>query len=236
MPTHNEDIVRLELEVDLLKAKLAERASSPEASTKVPVAWISLLSAGIGSVATIVVALVAGSFSLQEQAAEKDTALELEQAKFSYQLIQLALSEADVGARAKRLRFLLDIGLLENLEEAKLKIYAAPDDPGQEDGSKPPPRLTYSQQDRNPTGLDPGCQEFGMGTHFLLVDPGLDPTSVKRVLMEELEITDADAQNVLAEMPRSLRCYDGISEQDPLFLKLKAAGARVENWRSSNPW
>lgn len=113
-----------ELEIETLKATISHSTHGAEQRGRSNVALISVLSAFIGAIASIGAAYLTGNLSVQERRLVNAAQASLEQQKFSYELISAALSEEDDQTRAQRLRFMVDIGLLENLKADKLIEYA----------------------------------------------------------------------------------------------------------------
>jgi len=186
-----------ELEIAELKARLDAHGARSETRMKLPLALISLVSAVVGAVASLGVAYVGGSFSIQEKAEDRRTAISLEQAKFSYQLITTALSEEDEQTRAQSLRFLLDIGLLDSLNKDKVLEYAADDqefpttDTGV--GSKTPPRistLTEIQTRPDPSDLPPLLSGFAV----IIEDSGPTKINVIKVVRQVTGVGLKDAK------------------------------------------
>lgn len=118
------ELRKKELEIENRKAELQERKVPNEVESKVRVASISVLSGLVGALATLGAAYVAGAFSVKEVEVTGITNQNLAQQKFSFDLIKNALDEPDDKTRARRLRFMVDIGLLNNLNTTKLFQYA----------------------------------------------------------------------------------------------------------------
>ncbi|MGB0659477.1 MAG: hypothetical protein ACPGNV_04780 [Mangrovicoccus sp.] len=88
---------------------------------KLSAAWISILSAVVGAVASLGAALVSGVVSIQGKTLDNRAEASLEQQKFDYELIRLALSEPDLAERAARLAFMSEIGLLKSIDTDKVR-------------------------------------------------------------------------------------------------------------------
>jgi hypothetical protein len=78
----------------------------------------------VGAISALGVAYVGGLFAVQKESAVQRGSRELEQQKFSYELIRKALNEAKDVDKANALLFLADIGLLSQLNVEKVKAYA----------------------------------------------------------------------------------------------------------------
>lgn len=113
-----------ELEIEALKARSAGTGQSDEHRSKLSMAAISVVSALVGAAASLGAAFFSGHFSVQEKTVETEAAADLEQQKFSYELITTALAEPDQIARALRLQFMVDIGLLRDLNQDEIRRYA----------------------------------------------------------------------------------------------------------------
>ena len=111
------DLRKQELEIEATRVRHEPR-------NQISVAAITVVSALVGAGASIGAAYLSGLFSIQEQSVQADANSDLEEQKFGYELIATALSEPDARARAQRLKFLLDIGLLKNLEVDEIEKYA----------------------------------------------------------------------------------------------------------------
>lgn len=111
------ELRRQELEIEAAR-------TNREPKSQLNVAAITVLSALVGGIASIGAAFLSGHFSVQETNVQAEANSDLEEQKFSYELITTALSEPDAQARAIRLKFLLDIGLLENLKVVEIARYA----------------------------------------------------------------------------------------------------------------
>lgn len=113
-----------ELEIEAQKASIGHITSTTDTRGRSNVALVSVLSAAIGAVASMGAAFLTGNLSVQERQIDTAAAANLEQQKFSYGLISTALDEEDDNTRAQRLRFMVDVGLLDNLNVDKIKEYA----------------------------------------------------------------------------------------------------------------
>lgn len=134
-----------ELEIETLKARIGHASQGADQKGRSHVALISVLSALIGAVASMGAAYLTGNLSVQERQLVNAAQASLEQQKFSYELITTALSEEDDQTRAQRLRFMVDIGLLENLRADKLIEYADLETERIEKGDERPSYLPYTQ-------------------------------------------------------------------------------------------
>ena len=114
-----------ELEIEAQNAAIGDTNLKADTRGRSNVALISVLSALIGAAASMGAAFLTGNLNLQERQIESEAVASLEQQKFSYELISTALNEEDDSTRAQRLRFMVDIGLLNNLNVDKLIEYAA---------------------------------------------------------------------------------------------------------------
>ena len=113
-----------ELEIEALKARATQGAASGDLRGKLGVAGISAVAAVVGALASLGAAAVTGLFSLQETALQQDATATLEQQKFSFELIQSALTAPDQGEQVRRLQFFARIGLLPTVDVAELKSLA----------------------------------------------------------------------------------------------------------------
>jgi len=127
-----------EKEIALERDKLASEntAAQPAAKPAVRLAVISLLSAAVGAAASLGAAFFAGAFQVQSVEVQGANAVSLAQQKFSFDLISVALAEQDDQTRAARLRFMVDIGLLENLRAEKIIEYAQREEERLREGSE----------------------------------------------------------------------------------------------------
>lgn len=82
------------------------------------------LPAAIGAVSAIMVSCTGGYFSVEKESVTHRGARELEQQKFSYELIRKALAEPKRIDQANALLLLVDFGLLPNLNAASIRDYA----------------------------------------------------------------------------------------------------------------
>ncbi len=89
------------------------------------VAGFSLIGAVVAALASLGTAYLTGSFSVRQLEHQEVREESLERQKFSYELITVALSEPEDRARAQRLQFLVDIGLLDNLKVEAIAQYAS---------------------------------------------------------------------------------------------------------------
>ena len=104
----------------------AARATHQSSHKSLPVAWISVISALVGGVASLGGAYLTGGFDVQKEQVTTKGAFDLEQQKFANSLINEALSEGSDQDRAERLIFMVDIGLFGNqLKPDQIRRYAA---------------------------------------------------------------------------------------------------------------
>lgn len=217
------DLRARELEIEAQKLAAAHAGQGSDRKGRSRVALISVLSAAVGAAATVGAAFLTGVFDVEERRIERRAVADLEQQKFSYELISAALSEQDDRARAQRLRFMVEIGLLDNLDQEKLIEYAELEVRRIESGDKSPSLLPYTEQ-----GLDRQQVSILPGHAVRLVSSGLEKIAV---IKEVRAITGwglARSKEV-AETPGAL-LVSGLGEATAAGIadRLRRAGATVE--------
>ena len=215
-----------ELEIETLKARIGHASQGADQRGRSNIALISVLSAGIGAVASMGAAYLTGNLSVQERQLVNAAEASLEQQKFSYELISTALSEQDDQTRAQRLRFMVDIGLLENLRADKLIEYADLEVERIEKGETRPSYLPYtepmqSQQMSADRTILPGYA-------VRLVATGVNKIQVIKEIRAVAGLGLRESKD-LSESPGDL-IISGLAEEtaDSIAARLAAQGATVE--------
>ncbi|WP_372572673.1 glycoside hydrolase family 19 protein [Ruegeria jejuensis] len=158
------------MELEILKSEAASKSKSLEVDwgSKVSLAQISALSAVLGGVATIVVAYIGGAFSLKENEQAKAQALELKKQEFSLSLLETAFQEPDDRARARRLKFIVDVGLLDKLKPDEIRKYAEAEEERLDSGDTGP-SLIPSNEGLVPISLPDTTLNVGKDDGFVAV-------------------------------------------------------------------
>lgn len=213
-----------ELEIEALKARINHASQGVDQRGRSHVALISVLSAIIGASASIGAAYLTGNLSVQERQLVNAGQASLEQQKFSYELISTALSEEDDQTRAQRLRFMVDIGLLENLRADKLIEYADLEVERIEKGDERPSYLPYTQPQRQMSA----DRTILPGYAIRLVATGASKISVIKEIRDMTGLGLQESKD-MSENPGEL-VITGLAEDtaNEFASRLAAVGATVE--------
>ena len=102
---------RKKLEIEERQALAVMKAEETGSSTKLPLAFLTLVSSIFGGLVTLGGAYLTGAFDVQKQQTSNAGQIALEKLQFSNEQIDKALSAGTDIERAKRLKFMVDIGL-----------------------------------------------------------------------------------------------------------------------------
>lgn len=220
------DLRERELEIEAQKAAIGDTNLKADTRGRSNVALISVLSALIGAAASMGAAFLTGNLNLQERQIESEAVASLEQQKFSYELISTALNEEDDSTRAQRLRFMVDIGLLNNLNVDKLIEYAALEVQRIESGVETPSLIPKTPETFTPARVDRAIIKPGYAIRLIEVGP-TKINLIKEIraatglgLKESKDISEAPGDFIIS----------GLAEEAAreLAAKFTTAGARVD--------
>lgn len=214
-----------ELEIEAQKASIGHITSTTDTRGRSNVAIISVLSAAIGAVASMGAAFLTGNLSVQESQIDNAALANLEQQKFSYELITTALDEEDDNTRAQRLRFMVDVGLLDNLNVDKIKEYATREVERIERGETTPSYIPKT------TAIEPADFDRALikpGHSVRLIETGPSKINLIKEIRAATGLGLAESK-VLSESPGDF-LLTGLAEEAALEVakRFEKAGAKVE--------
>lgn len=214
-----------ELEIEAQKVSVGNMTSMADTHGRSRVALISVVSAAIGAAASIGAAYLSGNLSVHERQIDNAAVASLEQQKFSYELISAALNEDDDITRAQRLRFMVDVGLLDNLKVEKLVEYANLEvkriESGQDTTSLIPRNLEVVSKSFDRATVKPGYA-------IRLLSTGPAKINVIKEIRAATGLGLKESKDI-SEAPGEL-IITGLAEQaaQDLAQRFTAAGAEVE--------